>query len=68
MIPSADRFAASAVNAFGLTPTMAGWWTHDLQAFLVSTLVPDFIIKRIVMNMMSAGRKRWLKKQEQKRE
>jgi len=68
MIPSADRFAASAVNAFGLAPTLAGWWAHDVKNYIVETFIPDALFNYIALSMMQSGRKRWIKKQQQKKE
>ena len=68
MIPSADRFAASAVNAFGLAPTLAGFWAHDVKNYIVETFIPDALFNYIALSMMQSGRKRWIKKQQQKKE
>lgn len=65
MVPSADRYAASAVNAFGLETLTCGWWSHDIQRF-VQSLLPEWFINKKTLEIMQGGRKRWLRKQQQK--
>merc|ERR1711890_1652 len=67
MVPSADCFTQMAVNAFGLSSVMSGWWAHELQSFLIS-IIPEVIFYRIVKKTMHSGRNRWLRKQQQKTE
>jgi len=67
MVPTADSFAASAVDAFGLSTNMCGCWAHELKCFAAS-LIPEFLFYKIALGMMQATRKRWLKKQQAKKE
>jgi len=66
MVPNADRFAEMAVNAFGLSSSMAGWWAHEIQAFLVNNVIPDALFYKLAWKTMNGGRKKWLRKQQQK--
>jgi len=66
-IPSADRYAASAVNTFGLTTATCGWWAHDIHAF-AQALLPECFLFDIVRGKMEHARKRWYRKQEQKKD
>jgi len=65
MVPSADRYAASAVDAFGLNSSICGWWSHEIQRFIQSIL-PEWFIEKKTMELMMGGRKKWLRKQQQK--
>eukprot|EP00111_Clytia_hemisphaerica_P024838 TCONS_00073228-protein len=67
LVPSADQYACQMVNAIGLTPTMAGYWAHEL--FLaVSTLLPRWLVIGQTRKMMDATRRRWEKKQQAKKD
>ena len=51
----------------GKEATTYGYFPHWLQMGLPASIVPKFIIDRISLNMLSATRKRALKKMEQKK-
>ena len=67
LVPSADQYARQMVNAIGLTPTMAGYWAHEM--FLaVSTLLPRWLVIGQTRKMMDGTRRRWEKKQQAKKD
>jgi len=66
-VPSADHFASSAVDTFGLTTHNLGCWGHELANYVFEAL-PDCVYYSQVLKMMVGGRKKWLRKQEQKRD
>merc|ERR1712135_103002 len=67
MAPSPDAFVKSALATVGKESTTYGYFPHWLHMGLPKLAVPDFIVNRISFNMLSATRKRALRKMEQKK-
>ena len=67
MIPSADAFAKQMMNSIGLTDISCGFWSHDVIKYLLS-FVPDWLVIGHMFKTLMSYRRRWIKKQEQKKE
>lgn len=67
LVPSADQYARQMVNGIGLSTTMAGYWCHELFLGL-SSLLPEWLVVSQTRKMMDAMRKRWERKQQQKKD
>lgn len=66
-IPSADSYAKQLVNAIGLSSTMSGFWCHEIL-IQAQSLLPKFFVVNQTANMMNGVRKRWERKQQQKKD
>jgi len=67
LAPTPDAFVKSALATVGKESTTYGYFPHWLHMGLPANIIPKFIIDKISFNMLSATRKRALKKMEQKR-
>jgi len=67
LAPTPHAFVQSALATVGKDATTYGYFPHWIQMGLPTNIVPKFIIDRVSFNMLSATRKRALKKMEQKR-
>jgi len=67
MVPTAEAFAKQAVNAMGLCPLMTGFWSHEMLVYIQS-LLPSSLVNMKTYSLMDATRRKWLKKQQQKKE
>ena len=66
-VPSADGYAKQMVGALGLSPAMTGFWSHELMIY-VQSFLPYSVIMNYQYKLMNGVRKRWLRKQERKKE
>jgi len=67
LAPSPATFVNSALATVGKAATTYGYFPHWLQMGLPSDLLPKFVMDKITFSMLSATRKRALKKMEQKK-
>ncbi|GAM26156.1 hypothetical protein SAMD00019534_093310 [Acytostelium subglobosum LB1] len=63
MIPLPNAFARSALNTVGYDKVTAGYWSHQIQTFVLTNL-PEFIAVKSVFDMHASQRKRALAKQQ----
>ena len=45
MVPSAEKFVASAIQSIGFSDYTTGFWTHSLQSLLPFPYMPSLILK-----------------------
>lgn len=67
LAPSPSAFVKSAMATVGNTATTYGYFPHWLQMGVPSDILPKFVMDKITFSMLSATRKRALKKMEQKK-
>ena len=67
MVPSADQYAHQMVNSIGLSTSQTGYWCHELFVGLLA-LLPKWLVVSQTRKMMDSTRRRWERKQQQKKE
>lgn len=67
LAPSPASFVKSAMATVGKAATTYGYLPHWLQMGLPSDILPKFVMDKITFSMLSATRKRALRKMEQKK-
>ena len=67
MVPSADQYAHQMVNSIGLSTSQTGYWCHELLVGLLA-LLPKWLVVSQTRKMMDSTRRRWERKQQQKKE
>lgn len=66
-IPSADQFAASAVRCIGYDRHLSPFWYHWIEVAVFSA-VPEWVQDKIMWALHLPLNKKWLKKQQDKKE
>jgi len=66
-VPSADQYARQMVNAIGLSTVMTGYWFHEIIWSITDLLPRSFTISQ-ARKMMDSTRRRFERKQQQKKD
>jgi len=63
MVPTPEAYVTKAIGWIGHPEAVVSpWWPHAVQGWVLSNLLPDAVVAKIIMRMHLSTRKRGLKK------